>query len=103
MTSQSVVLQAYPGPASSCTLEAHLQPKAVFLCLLLLLCMLDLLCLVIYLTPLPSLSLCRASETLIVCAEVPGMENMSKLQLPLNSDRIWRGSYKGHDWRHLVS
>ena len=100
MTSQSVVLQAYLGPASSCTLEAHLQPKAVFL---LLLCMLGLLCLVIYLTPLPSLSLYRASETLIECAEVPGMENMSKLQLPLNSDRIWRGSYKGLDWRHLVS
>ncbi len=23
--------------------------------------------------------------------------------LPTDSDRIWRGSYKGKDWRHLVS
>jgi len=22
--------------------------------------------------------------------------------LPLTSDRLWRGSYKGKDWRHLV-
>ena len=22
--------------------------------------------------------------------------------LPLSSDRLWRGSYKGKDWRHLV-
>ena len=30
-------------------------------------------------------------------------ERLPNLQLPLDSDRIWRGSYKGKDWRHLVS
>lgn len=36
-------------------------------------------------------------------AEFTGFEEQSgPLNLPRDSDRIWRGSYKGKDWRYLV-
>lgn len=41
----------------------------------------------------------------IACAfvEFTGFEEQSgPLSLPRDSDRIWRGSYKGKDWRYLV-
>ena len=37
-------------------------------------------------------------------AEFTGFEEVSgTISLPRESDRIWRGSYKGKDWRYLVS
>ena len=36
-------------------------------------------------------------------AEFTGFEEQTgPLNLPRDSDRIWRGSYKGKDWRYLV-
>ena len=29
-------------------------------------------------------------------------DNNTPFWLPLTSPRLWRGSYKGKDWRHLV-
>ena len=38
-----------------------------------------------------------------VAAEFTGFEEQTgPLWLPKDSDRIWRGSYKGRDWRYLV-
>jgi hypothetical protein len=37
-------------------------------------------------------------------AEFTGFEEVSgTVSLPRESDRIWSGSYKGKDWRYLVS
>ena len=40
----------------------------------------------------------------VTYAEFTGFEEVSgSISLPRESDRIWRGSYKGKDWRYLVS
>ena len=48
---------------------------------------------------------CWAEWAWRVCAraEFTGFEEQTgPLNLPRDSDRIWRGSYKGKDWRYLV-
>lgn len=48
---------------------------------------------------------CRTLKTTAkqVQLEFQGFEsNAAPFSLPLNSERLWRGSYKGRDWRHLV-
>ena len=37
-----------------------------------------------------------------LCAEFPGVVGASDVWLPKDSTRIWTGSYKGKDWKHLV-
>ena len=54
------------------------------------------------------LSACRYSRLshIRTCAhaEFTGFEEVNgTVSLPRESDRIWRGSYKGKDWRYLVS
>ena len=42
--------------------------------------------------------------SVLLAAEFTGFEEVSgTISLPRESDRIWRGSYKGKDWRYLVS
>lgn len=44
------------------------------------------------------------SARCLVRAEFTGFEEVNgSIPLPRESDRIWRGSYKGKDWRYLVS
>ena len=40
----------------------------------------------------------------VLCrAAIAGLEDQqAPVWLPSDSDRIWRGSYKGKDWKHLV-
>ena len=35
-------------------------------------------------------------------ADFPGVSGASNVWLPKDSQRIWAGSYKGKDWKHLV-
>jgi len=39
----------------------------------------------------------------VLYAEFPGVVGASDVWLPKDSTRIWTGSYKGKDWKHLVS
>ncbi len=36
------------------------------------------------------------------CADFPGVLGASNVWLAKDSHRIWAGSYKGKDWKHLV-
>ena len=53
--------------------------------------------------PLKSCVSYRGLLCLYRSAEFTGFEEQTgPLTLPRDSDRIWRGSYKGKDWRYLV-
>ena len=66
------------------------------------------------LRPLPKLPMVRHGKQWFRCKSIKttaakvqleycGFEEKNQpFWLPLTSERLWRGSYKGKDWRHLV-